>query len=98
MDKVLTSKVNGHMASRFSKCGRPKAPGNAKKTILRELTFDQVLNASKSEVGIVRLTHSQFAELVLLKHDVQKLSLLSLASGRENYETANMLEIQIGTN
>ena len=46
---------------------KSNALGNEKKTILRESIFD-LWNASKSEVANVGLTHSQFAEMLLLKN------------------------------
>lgn len=52
------------MASRLPKRGRPKAPGSKKKIVLRESTFD-LCNAMKANVGIVWLTNSQFADMLL---------------------------------
>ena len=64
MDKVLTSKVSGLTATRFPKRGRPN------RRCQKMSTFD-LSNANKSKVAIVGLTHSQFAEMLLLKN-VQK--------------------------
>ena len=61
------------MASRFPERGRPKAQGNRKKIILRKWTNSTFGIARKSEVGIVRRTHSQFVEMLLLKNTCTKL-------------------------
>lgn len=63
-DNNLSSKGVGDMASRLPKRGRPKAPGNKKKVIFRESTFN-LWNERKANVGIVGLTNSQFAEVLL---------------------------------
>ena len=52
------------MASQSPKRGRLKAPGQKMKIVLRESTFN-LWNARKNDCGIVGLTHSQFAEMLL---------------------------------
>lgn len=52
------------MASHLPKHGRQKAPGNKKKFVLPESTFD-LRYATKANFGIVGLMNSQFAEMLL---------------------------------
>ncbi|XP_015757091.1 PREDICTED: uncharacterized protein LOC107336533 [Acropora digitifera] len=52
------------MTSRLPKRGRPKVPGKTRRILLREATFD-LWNARRETTGILGLTNSQFAEMLL---------------------------------
>ena len=52
------------MASRLPKRGRPEAPGKTKRILFREATFD-LWNTRSDSTGILGLTNSQFAEMLL---------------------------------
>ena len=54
----------GGMTSRLPKRGRPKVPGKTRRILLREATFD-LWNARRETIGILGLTNSQFAEMLL---------------------------------
>ena len=56
--------LTGVMASDLPKRGRPKAPGKTKRILFREATFD-LWNARRDSTGILGLTNSQFAEMLL---------------------------------
>lgn len=52
------------MTSRLPKRGRPKVPGKTRRILLREATFE-LWNARRETTGILGLTNSQFAEMLL---------------------------------